>query len=663
MTDTPATIGVIGDVTIDWAVVTAPEVDAQLQHAYLWERKGTVTLAAMPGGAALLASLVQRAGGGPVVTSPVPAEALTDPGFARIPRSFTRWALFPESRGASVGRWRMNEFLGQAPATDAAAGDAIAGPAVLVIDDANLGFRDAPGRWEHTLASLPAEAQVFLKTTPPIASGALWERLIGSCPERLTVYVSLGDLRKEDAPIGQPLSWERTALEVVQAVRRHPELRKAGCVVVGIGLSGAVVVRPGAEATLVYDPAHLEADWEAKHPGTPWGVGSALTAALAALVAREPASEVCDSLGSGLGAARAMHKSGLALAMDGTASMPGFELRTDGASAFARRTIPEDHDWSILTASHEGNSSKTANAILMEGLRTPLAGIPIERMGAWTSVDRTEIEAIRGVRNIVREYLGRASRPRPLSLAVFGPPGSGKSFAIKQMAAELAQDGPRLQILEFNVSQFDGGDALGAAFQRVRDCAVEGSLPLVFWDEFDSARNGNEMGWLAPFLAPMQDGAFLEGSLVRPIGPAIFVFAGGTHATMESFKARAGDLPGAKATDFLSRLRGFVNVLGPNAADASDESFVVRRALLLRQMLQQRAPQLVSGDEVRIDPGVANAFLGIEKYVHGARSMEAIVEMSALSGRSRYARSSLPAAHQLALHVDAGKFLELLDRS
>ena len=56
-------------------------------------------------------------------------------------------------------------------------------------------------------------------------------------------------------------------------------------------------------------------------------------------------------------------------------------------------------------------------------------------------------------------------------------------------------------------------------------------MPLVFWDEFDTALGGRELGWMASFLAPMQDGQFNEGGTVRPIGPAVFVFAGGTHSS------------------------------------------------------------------------------------------------------------------------------------
>ena len=40
--------------------------------------------------------------------------------------------------------------------------------------------------------------------------------------------------------------------------------------------------------------------------------------------------------------------------------------------------------------------------------------------------------------------------------------------------------------------------------------------------------------------------------------------------------------------------------------------------------------------------------------------MESLIDMSTLSGRQRYERSALPARHQLSLHVDADRFLELV---
>src|SRR5439155_1476678 len=132
----------------------------------------------------------------------------------------------------------------------------------LVIDDANFGFRNQPGAWPACLQRASAPRQVVLKLANPIAHGPLWERLASELGERLTVYCALGDLRKEYAPIGQPLSWERSASDAVKAVRARTDLRAAARIIVGLGLSGAVVIERDGPATLIYDPLHQEGDWE-----------------------------------------------------------------------------------------------------------------------------------------------------------------------------------------------------------------------------------------------------------------------------------------------------------------------------------------------------------------------------------------------------------------
>lgn len=661
MNEAQEAVAVAGDVTADWSIVTPPGLGSSLQLAYLWEREGTATVSAMPGGAALLASLLPVFSVSPVAAPELPAAALSDPRYPGVTRTFAAWRTFPQQLGSKQGRWRISEFLGWVGPTESVEPLPQASAPVLVIDDANLGFRHRPECWPNGIEDPAQVRSIVLKMATPIASGPLWERLIASATDRLTVYVTLNDLRKEDAAIGQALSWERTASEVVDAVLRRPDLARAARVVVGIGLSGAVVVQPAGESLLVYDPGNMEGDWESQHPGTPYGVGSVVCAALAAGLA-SGGEDIAAAVCRGLAAGRQLHENGLAIAADGSLNLVPLSP-PPSAAAFAVGRVPREGQWSFLHDYGQGEYRKIAERVLLEGVDPAASGVPIERVGAWASVDRAEIESMRSVRNIVGEYLALAVRPRPLSIAVFGPPGSGKSFAIKQMAGQWAANGIRIQALEFNLSQFSSEVALAAAFQRVRDCAVEGSFPLVFWDEFDSAWNGQELGWLSRFLAPMQDGTFLEGALTRPIGSALFVFAGGTHPTMESFKTRASALPGAKATDFMSRLRGYVDILGPNRAGSHDDSFVVRRAFLLRQMLERKAPQLAVPGGVRIDPGVANAFLSVEQYVHGARSMESIIDMSALADRSRFGRSSLPAPHQLALHVDATEFLALVDQT
>ncbi len=91
--------------------------------------------------------------------------------------------------------------------------------------------------------------------------------------------------------------------------------------------------------------------------------------------------------------------------------------------------------------------------------------------------------------------------------------------------------------MEFNLSQFkDSADLIGA-FHQVRDRVLQGFVPVVFWDEFDS---GNYK-WLQYLLAPMQDGKFQEGQITHPIGKCVFIFAGATSATFDSFGPKPGN--------------------------------------------------------------------------------------------------------------------------
>ena len=223
--------------------------------------------------------------------------------------------------------------------------------------------------------------------------------------------------------------------------------------------------------------------------------------------------------------------------------------------------------------------------------------------------------------------------------------------------------------LSFNLSHFANPSELLGAFHQVRDVSLAGKLPLVFWDEFDSPLDGLPLGWLRYFLAPMQDGEFQQGEITHPIGHSIFVFAGGTAHRTEDLgqdlkKDDAKKWTAAKVPDFLSRLKGFLNVLGPNPQNVTDLHYVIRRAILLRSLLSKRAKQFFTNrGELRIDDGVLDAFLTVTKFEHGARSMETIVATSVLSGRNSYERSFLPSAEQLKLHVDGEEFLRLVRKA
>ncbi|MCL5745971.1 MAG: RyR domain-containing protein [Acidobacteria bacterium] len=185
-------------------------------------------------------------------------------------------------------------------------------------------------------------------------------------------------------------------------------------------------------------------------------------------------------------------------------------------------------------------------------------------------------------------------------------------------------------------------------------------MPLVFWDEFDSGG----LRWLKEFLAPMQDAEFRSQGLSFPFGKAIFVFAGGTAHTFDQFDrtGAAGDAGASfrtvKGPDFVSRLRGYVNIKGPNPTGGGgpnhDIAHLIRRAIIFRSCLERLFPQLIdSKGTASVAAGVVNAFLRVETYIHGARSLDSLISMSSLTDASFFGVADLPSADLIRLHATA----------
>ncbi len=199
----------------------------------------------------------------------------------------------------------------------------------------------------------------------------------------------------------------------------------------------------------------------------------------------------------------------------------------------------------------------------------------------------------------------------------------------------------QIEKITFNISQMRDDCELKEAFHQVQDACLKGSIPLVFFDEFDSDKNAIPLGWIKEFLAPMQDGEFTDNG-VHPIGKCIFVFAGGVFENFDEFAEEQAN-KSAKVRDFISRLRGYINIQGPNPVSEQDKNFVLRRAVLLRSLIERKIGGIIgAGGQANMDRDIVRAMLRLPKFRHGVRSMEAIIDMSMLAGKRRWNKSDLP---------------------
>jgi hypothetical protein len=256
------------------------------------------------------------------------------------------------------------------------------------------------------------------------------------------------------------------------------------------------------------------------------------------------------------------------------------------------------------------------------------------------------------IRAMIREYVSRENVKRPLSIAVFGPPGSGKSHSVGQILASMRHCE---EMQTVNLSQLASPSQLATALAPIKNPR---STRVLFFDEFDGPLDGVPLGWLRWFLAPMQDGRFLLDGTSIAIGKAIFLFAGGTAGTLAEFDERSSiDLStyrARKVPDFISRLRGFLDIGGVNIF--GDERHL-RRAVILHDLLEKRWPGRRNPRTGRfpIDRDIIRSLLSNVHYVHGVRSMEALLDMCRIKGAGNKVTLQLPDNEITKLHLSRGQ--------
>jgi hypothetical protein len=599
----------------------------------------------------------------------------------------------------------------------------------VVINDAGTDLRRSKDNRNNAFPSImkglkDGQTDVLMKMHLPLAQGLAWKLFTQANARARIVIVSAEDLRFSSendpdlcgTPISRCPSWDRVVEDLHAAFKGGKGLLStltegSDALVVMFDVEGAAILQGSSgepKITLVFDPMRAEGEMARHLPGDMVGkmncflasftsefverkgksVGTEATAALTNDLTNATARALLD--------ARLYGESHFLVKenedKDLTPDYPSVQALRKADKKRKRGAKPghghptyevltptfTGEDAELLASSVKAAPSKVvdgdpfvslAHRIVLDGVEATLGAVPHGRFGKLWTVDRQEIEGLRAVKSLIKSYLDDTADSKPLSIAVFGPPGAGKSFGVKQLV-----DKKVTPILEFNLSQVEE-EQLPGFFHMIRDCNLKSKTPLCFFDEFDS----KNLSLLKNFLAPMQDGMFLEGQTLRPVGRGIFVFAGGTSESLAEFEADLGDLPErdglsdpewqarveafetakkhakqAKKADFISRLRGSYDVKGPNPSGPQDPAHHLRRAILLRRMIEAHLPGIISqlDGKASIEMELLTALIKVDKYRHGTRSMELLVRALARSNSgASVGRSDLPIEAQIGMLV------------
>ncbi|KAF2773049.1 hypothetical protein EJ03DRAFT_380299 [Teratosphaeria nubilosa] len=554
----------------------------------------------------------------------------------------------------------------------------------VVIAGSGESFKDIEPALDFLQSAKPR--YILHHMTRPLAVGPLWDLIRNGPmtrdgvpdPDFLAVIIDADDIRAEGIPLSRALSWESTAEDFVRNLGSNGRLDTlVTCpnLIVRFGSEGVIYHRgrDAVDPKLYYSPRHMEGERLAPGKQEMLGLASAFTAGLALGFADSKPPNCDKGIRFGLAASTSLCKRGFVQsAHDGSPDYPIKEImenlsldRQHAAVSIPSSKISSGEKWAIFD-SVTGDTAELARQIVILGPEKALAACPVQQFNQLLTVARSEQESLRAIVEAITERLVSKS-PLPTSIGLIGPAGSGKKFTASNVADHIVQGSPAVK-LTYNARLLKSEDLI-AACHTIRDHTASGELAIVSFENFEAVLEaGGDL--LDAFLGVMRDGKFTDHGHVRNLGSPLIYFlvnqdGSALTSTPTPLSPTAPSLPPSKpAFDeslLLDYLHGVVRVPGPNQRSGDDRVFCIRRAIMLRHILEQKHPHLQgSNGHIRIEEGVLHALLLVPAYKHGLHSLEKIISTSRLSGRTKFDVAALPPEEQITLHVDGRIFMSYL---
>lgn len=422
----------------------------------------------------------------------------------------------------------------------------------------------------------PHRASCFLyHMSRPLCKGAAWESVRLKDlrdtqdrldPDRLVVIVQADDIRAEGVELSKGSSWEKTCEDFVRnisVVGSLVTLVTCPHLIVMFGCDGIIYHRglDVLKPVLFFDPLRTEYEFFNQNLKYVPGVMEAFVAGFAKALVQSDQVVYEDCIKTGFETSRRLARKGISspgpnrLLYDVSAIMDGREMNAD---VLIRIDIPTDEigkgkqNWSLLDFVI-ADSAEVARRIVLEGISN--INIPISRVNKLVLFDRKEVQLFHTLKSHLTEYLA-VPQVKPRSIALFGPCGSGKTFAALQLTKAAAAAGKRARPLVFDLSEFKKLEDLAEAFHQIRDCALDGYVACAYFKNFDVPFLGAPFGWLPHLLPATINERFFDGPVGRPTGGALLFFGASTTKTFAAFRRHAEKSNTRAAQEFIGCLQG-----------------------------------------------------------------------------------------------------------